>query len=151
MRKADVKRLAASYGLYIDEKTWVRQACNGKLYKAMEVYLLDWKLAWGADGHWDLVPAPHLTTGLGLFGPDGPGLPDPNIVDQFEDPEGSFEVVGYKVANFVRNHTYNLSTIKIWNLDELKQFFDDFYAKWAERRKLHKIKEISSVSDNYTV
>ena len=151
MRKADVRKLAASYGLYIDEKTWVRQASNGKCYKALTVYLLDWKLAWGADGHWDLVPAPHLTTSLGMFGPDGPNLPPPNIVDQFEDPEGCFEVVGYKVANFVRNHTYNLSTIKIWNLDELKQFFDDFYAKWAERRKLHKIQEISSVSDDYTV
>ena len=151
MRKVDVKRLAASYGLHVDEKTWVRQAENGKCYKALTVYLLDWKLAWGADGQWDLVPAPHLTTSLGMFGPDGPGLPPPNIVDQFEDPEGCFEVVGYKVANFVRNHTYNLSTIKIWNLDELKQFFDDFYAKWAERRKLHKIKEISSVSDDYTV
>ena len=117
----------------------------------MTVYLLDWKLAWGEDGHWDLVPAPHLTTSLGMFGPDGPGLPPPNIVDQFEDPEGCFEVVGYKVINFVTNSTTNLSNWKIWDLDQLKQFFDEFYAKWAVRRKLHKIKEISSVSDDYTV
>jgi hypothetical protein len=92
-----------------------------------------------------------LTTGLGLFGPDGPDLPPPNIVDQFEDPEGCFEVVGYKVINFVTNSTTSLSNWKIWDLDQLKQFFDEFYAKWAVRRKLHKIKEISSVSDNYTV
>lgn len=151
MRKADVKRLAASYGLYIDEKTWVRQACNGKCYKAAAVYLLNWKLAWGVDGHWDLVPAPHLTTSLGMFGPDGPGLEPPNIVDLFEDPEGCFDVDDYKVVNFVKNNTYNVSTMKIWDLDQLKQFFDEFYAKWAVRRKLHKIKEISSVSDNYTV
>lgn len=39
-----------------------------------------------------------MTTSLGMFGPDGPGLLNPNIVDQFEDPEGCFEVVGYKVA-----------------------------------------------------
>lgn len=123
MRRMDVKRLAASYGLYIDEKTWVRQAENGKCYKAMTVYLLDWKLAWGSDGHWDLVPAPHLTTSLGMFGPDGPGLPPPNIVDQFEDPEGCFEVVGYKVINFVTNSTTSLSNWKIWDLDQLKQFF----------------------------
>lgn len=151
MRRMEVKRLAASYGLHVDETTWVRQAANGKCYKALTVYLLDWKLAWGADGQWDLVPAPHLTTSLGMFGPDGSNLLPPEIVDKQNNPEGCFEVVGYKVANFVRNHTYNLSTIKIWNLDELKQFFDDFHAKWAEKRKLHKIQEISSVSDDYTV
>ena len=151
MRRMEVKRLAASYGLHIDEKTWVRQASNGKCYKAAAVYLLNWKLAWGHNGHWDLVPAPHLTTCLGMFGPDGPGLLPPYIVDKFEDPEGCFDVNDYKVVNFVRNNTYNVSTMQIWDLDQLKQFFDDFYAKWAERRKLHKIKEISSVSDDYTV
>lgn len=152
MRRMEVKRLIASYGLHIDEKTWVRQAdSNRKCYKAAAVYLLNWKLAWGSDGHWDLVPAPHLTTCLGMFGPDGPGLLPPNIVDQFEDPEGCFDVNDHKVVNFVRNNTHNVSTMKIWNIDELKQFFDEFYAKWAERRKLHKIQEISSIAGNYTV
>lgn len=59
MRKADVKRLAASYGLYIDEKGLVRQACEtencirlyGSLFVRLETCLR------GADGHWDLVPA----------------------------------------------------------------------------------------------
>lgn len=151
MRRMEVKRLAASYGLHVDETTWVRQASNGKCYKALTVYLLDWKLAWGADGHWDLVPAPHLTTSLGMFGPDGSNLLPPEIVDKQNNPEGCFEVVGYKVADFIRNDTVKLSNWKIWDLDQLKQFFDDFYAKWAERRKLHKIQEISSVSDDYTV
>lgn len=153
MRRMEVKRLIASYGLHIDEKTWVRQAdSNGKCYKAAAVYLLNWKLAWGSDGHWDLIPAPHLTTCLGMFGPDGPGLLPPNIVDQFEDPEGCFDVNDHKVVNFVRNNnSHNVSTMKIWNIDELKQFFDEFYAKWAERRKLHKIQEISSIAGNYTV
>lgn len=151
MRRMDVKKLAASYGLMIDEKTWVRQACNGKLYKGVSVHLLDWKLAWGPDGHWDLVPAPHLTTTLGMFGPDGPGLLPPNIVDQFEDPEGCFDVNDYKIVNFVKNNTIDARTMIIWDLNELKQFFDEFYAKWAVRRKLHKIKEISSIAGDYTV
>lgn len=151
MRKVDVKRLAASYGLHIDEKTWVRQACNGKCYKAMTVYLLDWKLEWGEDGHWDLVPAPHLTTSLGMFGPEGSNLLPPDIVDQQSNPEGCFEVHNYKLVNFVRNDTVNVYSMKIWTVDELKQFLDEFYAKWAVRRKLHKIQEISSIAGDYTV
>ena len=151
MRKVDVKRLAASYGLHIDEKTWVRQACNGKCYKATTIYLLNWKLAWGSDGHWDLVPAPHLTTCLGMFGPDGSNLLPPEIVDQQINPEGCFDVQDYKVVNFVINDTSSLGGMKIWDLDGLKQFFADFCEKWAERRKLHKIQEISSVAGNYTV
>ena len=55
-----------------------------------------------------------------------------------------------KVANFGRNST-DISILEIRNLDELKQFFDDFYEKWAERRKMHKIQEISSIADRYTV
>lgn len=151
MRKADVKRLAASYGLHIDEKTWVRQACNGKCYKATTIYLLNWKLAWGSDGHWDLVPAPHLTTSLGMFGPDGSNLLPPEIVDQQINPEGVFDVQNYKIINFIKNDTTSVFRQKIWAVDELKQFFADFYAKWAESRKLHKIKEISSIAGNYTV
>jgi len=151
MRKADVKTLARTYGLHIDEKTWVRQACNGKCYKATTVYLLNWKLEWGSDGHWDLVPAPHLTTSLGMFGPDGDNMLPPEIVDKQSNPEGVFEVHNYKLVNFVLNNTVNVYSMKIWKIEELKQFFDEFYAKWAERRKLHKIDEISSVLDDYTV
>lgn len=151
MRQADVKRLAATYGLFIDEKTWVRQASNGKCYQATTIYLLNWKLAGGSDGHWDLKPAPYMTTTLGMFGPDGPDLLPPDIVNHQNNPEGCFDVHDYKVVNFVKNSTYYGSPMTIWNLDELKQFFDDFYAKWAERRKLHKINEISSIAGNYTV
>jgi len=152
MRRVDVKRLAASYGLKIDEKTWLRQACNGKCYKATSVILLDWKLAWGGDGRWSLASAPHWYTTLGMFGPDGSNLLPPEIVDKQLNPEGCFEVHDYKVVNFVRNGTYNqFSNLKIWKIEELKQFFDDFYEKWAEKRKLHKIDEISSVLDDYTV
>ena len=150
MRRVDVKRLAASYGLFVDDKTWVRQACNGKCYKATAVQLKDWTIDWGPNGRWDLIPAPHQLTTIGMFGPEGANLLPPNIVDQFRNPEGCFEVL-YKFTNFVRDETCSVSSLKIWNIDELKQFFDEFYAKWAVRRKLHKIKEISSVSDDYTV
>lgn len=47
MRLMDVKRLAASYGLMI-----------GTFGSLMHVELFYWKLAWGPDGRWDLLPAP---------------------------------------------------------------------------------------------
>lgn len=153
MRRVDVKKLAASYGLIIDEKNWIRHACNGKTYKAMGIMLRNWKFEKGLDGLWDLVPASGQFIIIGTFGPDGPDLLPPDIVNQQNNPEGCFEV-NFKVADFVRNRsTYYSPSIfqKFWNLDDLKQFFDDFYAKWVVRRKLHKIKEISSVSDDYTV
>lgn len=151
MRRMEVKKLAALYGLFADDKTWVRQACNGKCYKATSLAILNWKLAWGEDGHWDLVPAPHMMTTIGLFGPEGANLLPPDIVDQQSNPEGCFEVHDYKFVNFVRNDTVNVYSMKIWTVDELKQFLDEFYAKWAVRRKLHKIQEISSIAGDYTV
>lgn len=138
MRSMDVKRLAASYGLTI-----------GNLGALMYVDLLNWKFAWGEDGLWDLLPAPNAKAYLGTFVPDG--TLSPGKVDEHSNPEGYFKIINYRVMNFVRNNTYNISTFEIRNLDELKQFFDDFYAKWAERRKIHKIQEISSIADRYTV
>ena len=138
MRSMDVERLAASYGLTI-----------GNLGALMYVDLLNWKFAWGEDGRWDLVPTPNAKAYLGTFVPDG--TLSPGKVDERSDSEGYFKIINYRVMNFVRNNTYNISTFEIRNLDELKQFFDDFYAKWAERRKIHKIQEIASIADRYTV
>lgn len=133
MRLMDVKRLAASYGLAIDT-----------LGSLMYVDLLDWQLAWGPDGCWDLLSAPNAMITLGAFESDTEKADERNS-------EGCFKIIDYRIINFVRNSTYYTPTLKIRNLDELKQFFDDFYAKWAERRKIHKIQEISSIADRYTV
>ena len=133
MRRMDVKRLAASYRLAISTED-----------SLMYVYLLDWNLAWGPDGRWDLLPSPKAIISFGTF------IPDTEKADE-RNSEGCFTIFNYKVVNFVRNNTYYLSTLKIRNLDELKQFFDDFHTKWAERRKLHKIQEISSIVGDYTV
>lgn len=137
MRKMDIERLAASYGLTIDY-----------LGALMYVELLsNWKLAWGPDGRWDLLPAPNAMINLGTFVPDELSFK----VDKHSNPKGCFKIVNHRVVNFVRNSTYDISILEIRNLDELKQFFDDFYAKWAERRKIHKIQEISSIAGDYTV
>lgn len=138
MRRMDVERLAASYGLTIDS-----------LGSLIYVELLNWKLAWGPDGRWDLLPAPNVMISLGTFVPDR--LSSPEKVVEHGNLKGCFKIVDHRVVNFVRNNTYYLSTLKIRNLDELKQFFDDFHTKWAERRKLHKIQEISSIAGDYTV
>lgn len=137
MRAMDVKRLAASYGLAIST-----------LGSLMYVELLDWELVWGSDGRWDLLPAPGVMITFGTFVPDRLSSTE----KAFErNSEGCFKIIDYGVVNFVRNRTYDKSTLKIRNLDELKQFFDDFYAKWVKRRKIHKIQEISSIADRYTV
>lgn len=133
MRRMDVKRLAASYGLAISTED-----------SLMYVDLLDWNLAWGPDGRWDLLPAPKAMITLGAFESDTEKADERNS-------EGCFTIFNYKVVNFVRNRTYGISSLKFRNLDELKQFFDDFYEKWAERRKMHKIQEISSIVEDYTV
>ena len=133
MRLMDVKRLAASYGLTIDA-----------LGSLMYVELFYWKLVWGQDGRWDLLPAPKAFITLGIFESDTEKADERNS-------EGCFKIIDYRIVNFVRNSTHYISTLKIRNLDELKQFFDDFYAKWAERRKMHKIQEISSIAGDYTV
>ena len=133
MRLTDVKRLAASYGLAIDT-----------LCSLLYVDLLDWQIVWGPDGCWDLLPAPNAKISLGTFVPDKFSFTEKNS-------EGCFKIVDYRIVNFVRNSTHCISSLKIRNLDELKQFFDDFYAKWAERRKIHKIQEISSIAGDYTV
>lgn len=138
MRLMDVKRLAASYGLAIDTLGLL-------LYVEL---LSNWKLAWGPDGRWDLLPAPNTMISLGTFVPDK--FSSTEKADEC-DLEGCFKIVDHRVVNFVRNSTYEISILEIRNLDELKQFFDDFYAKWAERRKIHKIQEISSIADRYTV
>ena len=138
MRPMDVERLAASYGLTIDT-----------LGSLMYVKLTNWKFAWGPDGLWDLLPAPNAMITFGTFVPDRSLSPEK--VDEHSNPEGCFKIIDYKIVNFVRNNTHYVSTLKIRNLDELKQFFDDFHAKWAERRKIHKIQEISSIADRYTV
>lgn len=137
MRLMDVKRLAASYGLVIDA-----------LCSLLHIELLDCKLVWGPDGRWDLLPAPEAMITLGTFVPDR--FSSTEKVDECNS-EGCFKITDYRIINFVRNSTHYISTLKIRNLDELKQFFDDFYAKWAERRKIHKIKEISSIANRYTV
>lgn len=137
MRLMDVKRLAASYGLVINT-----------LGSLMYVELFYWKIVWGPDGHWDLLPARNAMITLGTFVPDR--LSSTEKVDE-RNSEGCFKIIDYRIINFVRNSTYYTPTLKIRNLDELKQFFDDFYAKWAERRKIHKIQEISSIADRYTV
>ena len=129
MKPMDVERLAASYGLTID-------TVDSLLY----VKLTNWKFAWGPDGRWDLLPAPNAMTSFGVFVPDRSLSPEK--VDEHSNPEGYLSV-DHKVVNFVRNNTY-------YRLS-LKQFFDDFHAKWAERRKIHKIQEISSIADRYTV
>lgn len=136
MRLMDVKRLAASYGLAIDK---------GLL---LYVELFDWKFAWGPDGRWDLLPAPNAMITLGTFVPNG-SLSSEKADER--NSEGCFKILDYRIVNFVRNSTHYISTLKFRNLDELKQFFDDFYAKWAERRKIHKIQEISSIAGDYTV
>ena len=141
MRLMDVKRLAASYasyGLVIDT-----------LGLLMYVELLNCRFAWGLDGRWDLLPAPNAIISLGTFVPDSSLSPEK--VDVHSNPEGCFKIVNHRVVEFVRNSTYDMWTLEIRNLDELKQFFDDFYAKWAERRKMHKIQEISSIAGDYTV
>lgn len=135
MRLMDVKRLAASYGLTINTST---------LGSLLYVELFYWKLVWGQDGRWDLLPAPKAFITLGTF------VPDTEKADE-RNSEGCFKIIDYRIVNFVRNSTHYISTLKIRNLDELKQFFDDFYAKWAERRKMHKIQEISSIMGDYTV
>ena len=137
MRLLDVKRLAASYGLAIST-----------LGSLLYVELFYWKLVWGQDGRWDLLPAPNVFITLGTFVPDK--FLSTEKVDE-RNSEGCFKIIDYRIINFVRNSTYDLPILKIRNLDELKQFFDDFYAKWAERRKIHKIQEISSIADRYTV
>lgn len=137
MRLMDVKRLAASYGLAIST-----------FHSLMHVDLLDWQLAWGPDGCWDLLSAPNAMITLGAFESDK--FSSTEKADE-RNSEGCFTIFNHKVVNFVRNRTYDISTLKIRNLDELKQFFDDFYAKWAERRKIHKIQEISSIAGDYTV
>ena len=137
MRAMDVERLAASYGLAIDT-----------LGSLMYVELLNWRFAWGPDGRWDLLPAPNAMS-LGTFVPDSSLSPEK--VDEHSNQEGCFKIVNHRVVEFVRNSTYDMSILEIRNLDELKQFFDDFYAKWAERRKMHKIQEISSITGDYTV
>ena len=137
MKPMDVERLAASYGLTIDT-----------LGSLMFVELTNWKLVWGPDGRWDLLPAPNAMITFGTFVPDR--LSSTEKADE-RNSEGCFKIIDYKIVNFVRNNTHYISTLKIRNLDELKQFFDDFYAKWAERRKIHKIQEISSIADRYTV
>ena len=137
MKQMDVERLAASYGLTIDT-----------LGSLMYVELTNWKLVWGPDGRWDLLPAPNAMITFGTFVPDR--LSSTEKADE-RNSEGCFKIIDYKIVNFVRNNTHYISTLKIRNLDELKQFFDDFYAKWAERRKIHKIQEISSIADRYTV
>ncbi len=137
MRLLDVKRLAASYGLAIST-----------LHSLMYVDLLDWQLAWGPDGCWDLLSAPNAMISLGTFVPDK--FSSTEKTDE-RNSEGCFKIIDYRIVNFVRNSTHYISTLKIRNLDELKQFFDDFYAKWAERRKIHKIQEISSIAGDYTV
>lgn len=133
MRLMDVKRLAASYGLAISTED-----------SLMYVYLLDWNLAWGPDGRWDLLPAPKAMITFGAFESDTEKADERNS-------EGCFTIFNYKIVNFVRNSTYDISSLKIRYLDELKRFFDDFHAKWAERRKMHKIQEISSIAGDYTV
>ena len=146
MRLMDVKRIAASYGLAIDT-----------LGSLMYVELLNWRFAWGPDGRWDLLPAPNTMISLGTFVPDSSLSPEK--VDEHSNhgyyvhsnQEGCFKIVDHRVVEFVRNSTYDMSNLEIRNLDELKQFFDDFYAKWAERRKMHKIQEISSITGDYTV
>lgn len=137
MRPMDVERLAASYGLTIDT-----------LGSLMYVKLTNWKFAWGPDGLWDLLPAPNAMITFGTFVPDRSLSPEK--IDEHSNPEG-YLAVDHKVVNFVRNNTYYRLSLEIHNLDKLKQFFDDFYAKWAERRKIHKIQEISSIADRYTV
>lgn len=137
MRPMDVERLAASYGLAITT-----------LGSIMHVELTNWKFAWGPDGLWDLLPAPNAMITFGTFVPDRSLSPEK--VDEHSNPEG-YLTVDHKVVNFVRNNTYYRLYLEIRNLDELKQFFDDFHAKWAERRKIHKIQEISSIADRYTV
>ena len=137
MRRMDVERLAASYGLMIYF-----------LGSLMYVDLLDWNLAWGPDGRWDMLPAPKAMITFGTFVPDK--FSSTEKTDE-RNPEGCFKIIDHRIVNFVRNNTYYLSTLKIRNLDELKQFFDDFHTKWAERRKIHKIQEISSIADRYTV
>lgn len=138
MRLMDVKRLAASYGLTI-------YSLGSLIY----VELLNWKLSWGPDGRWDLLPAPNVMISLGTFVPDR--LSSPEKVVEHGNSKGCFKIADHRVVNFVRNSTYGITSLKIRNLDELKQFFDDFYAKWAERRKIHKIQEISSIVGDYTV
>ena len=138
MRLMDVKRLATSYGLAIDT-----------LGSLMYVELFYWKLVWGPDGRWDLLPAPKAFITLGTFVPDK--FSSTEKTDEHSNQEGCFKINDYRIVNFVRNSTHYISTLKIRNLDELKQFFDDFYAKWAERRKMHKIQEISSITGDYTV
>ena len=137
MRAMDVERLAASYGLAIDT-----------LGSLLYVELLNWRFAWGPDGRWDLLPAPNAMS-LGTFVPDSSLSPEKVV--EHSNPEGCFKIVNHRVVEFVRNSTYDMSILEIRNLDELKQFFDDFYAKWAERRKMHKIQEISSITGDYTV
>ena len=133
----DVKRLAASYGLAISTED-----------SLMYVELFDWKFVWGPDGHWDLLPAPKAMNTLGTFVPDE--FSSTEKADE-RNSEGCFKITDYRIINFVRNSTHYISILEIRNLDELKQFFDDFYAKWAERRKIHKIQEISSIAGDYTV
>ena len=137
MRLLDVKRLAASYGLAISTE-------DSLLY----VELLNWKLVWSQDGRWDLLPAPNAMISLGTFVPDK--FSSTEKTDE-RNSEGCFKIIDYRIVNFVRNSTHYISTLKIRNLDELKQFFDDFYAKWVKRRKIHKIQEISSIAGDYTV
>lgn len=137
MRLMDVERLAASYGLAIDT-----------LGSLMYVELLNWKLACGPNGRWDLLPALNAMITLGTFVPDR--LSSTEKADE-RNSEGCFKIVNHRVVEFVRNSTYDMSILEIRNLDELKQFFDDFYAKWVKRRKIHKIQEISSIADRYTV
>ncbi len=152
MRLMDVKRLAASYGLAIDDRIQVRLTSEGKGYTivATSIDLSGWNLVWGSDGLWDLKQISSLTLSLGMFIPNVINYFTSSEIDQQRNQEGRFDV-DYKVANFIRNTTHSIAICKIQRSDELKQFFDDFHAKWAERRKIHKIQEISSIADRYTV
>lgn len=109
MRLTDVKRLAASYGLAIDT-----------LGSLLYVELFYWKLVWGPDGRWDLLTAPNVKISLGMFVPDK--FSSTEKADE-RNSEGCFKIFDYRIVNFVRNRTYDISSLKIRNLDELKQFF----------------------------
>ena len=139
MRLMDVKRLAASYGLAIDTST---------LGSLLYVELFYWKLVWvqmvagiccRRQKH-SLLWARLCQINFRLQ------KKQMNLTQK-----AALRLLINRIVNFVRNSTHYISTLKIRNLDELKKFFDDFYAKWAERRKIHKIQEISSIADKYTV
>ena len=97
MRLMDVERLAASYGLAIDT-----------LGSLMYVELLNWKLACGPNGRWDLLPALNAMITLGTFVPDR--LSSTEKADE-RNSEGCFKIVNHRVVEFVRNSTYDMSIL----------------------------------------